>query len=178
MLYLHNSPVETHGYLNSKNCVIDSRWLLKVTNFGITKFNGIQCSNGSERIDGFDTNDLLWLAPELLRTKAPFAHCSQKADVYSFAIVLQEVLLRDKPFCTFKRLSVSEIVERVKYPPPQFRPQLTDNEHKHQMEGSVCKDLIKLIGSCWHEEPKERPSFERIFNEFQRFFGERYLDTS
>ena len=149
MRYLHDSPLEAHGYLNSKNCVIDSRWLLKVTNFGLTKFNEIQCqcsdaSNEGDRIDGFDgfdTNDMLWLAPELLRTKAPFAHSSQKADVYSFAIILQEVLLRDRPFCTYKRLTTSQIIERVKYPQPLFRPHLTVNELKQQTEDPIPKKL-------------------------------------
>lgn len=36
----------------------------------------------------------LWVAPELLRMEAPPPHGSQKGDVYSFGIILQEVALR------------------------------------------------------------------------------------
>ena len=38
MRYLHISPVKVHGNLKSSNCVIDSRWVLKVTDVGV---NGV-----------------------------------------------------------------------------------------------------------------------------------------
>src|SRR5690348_3772829 len=126
MNYLHDSPVEIHGYLNSNNCVIDSRWLLKVTNFGLNKFREILFLNRSECQE---ITDLLWFAPELLRLNQPFGYSSKMADVYSFGIILQEVLLRDKPFSTYKHLSTAEIIEKVKYWPP-FRPELIPNEIK------------------------------------------------
>ena len=35
MYYLHYSPVEVHGRLTSSKCVIDSRFVLKITGFGL-----------------------------------------------------------------------------------------------------------------------------------------------
>lgn len=40
MSYLHDSPVKFHGRLSSSNCVIDSRFMLKLTDYGpYTMFN-------------------------------------------------------------------------------------------------------------------------------------------
>ncbi|VEL20983.1 unnamed protein product [Protopolystoma xenopodis] len=35
MRHLHGSPIKVHGYLKSTNCVVDGRWVLKVTDYGL-----------------------------------------------------------------------------------------------------------------------------------------------
>jgi atrial natriuretic peptide receptor A len=35
MSYLHSSDVRSHGSLKSSNCVVDSRFVLKITDFGL-----------------------------------------------------------------------------------------------------------------------------------------------
>ena len=40
----------------------------------------------------------LWTAPELLRMTTRPINGTQKADVYSFAIVLQEIVFRAEPY--------------------------------------------------------------------------------
>ena len=174
MTYLHDSAVDAHGYLNSNNCVIDSRWLLKITNFGLNKFREIQSLNSTEC---YELNDLLWFAPELLRLSQPFWYSSQKADVYSFAIILQEVFLRDKPYSTYRHLTVMDIIDRVKYSTPSFRPELLPNESKSHSDESIPKDIIKLTHRCWSEDPGDRPTFNRLADEFKKYFGERYLQS-
>ena len=41
---------------------------------------------------------LLWSAPELLRVKAQPVYGTQKGDVYSFAILAQQIAYRAQPF--------------------------------------------------------------------------------
>lgn len=43
--------------------------------------------------------ELLWTAPEILRAGQPGLHGALAADVYSFAIIMQEVVIRAPPFC-------------------------------------------------------------------------------
>lgn len=38
MRYLHSSPLRIHGALSSRNCVVDARWVLKVTDYGLNQF--------------------------------------------------------------------------------------------------------------------------------------------
>jgi atrial natriuretic peptide receptor A len=35
MAYIHSSEIRSHGNLKSSNCVVDSRFVLKVTDFGL-----------------------------------------------------------------------------------------------------------------------------------------------
>ena len=38
MEYVHRSPLRSHGALKSSNCVVDGRWVLKITDFGLRDF--------------------------------------------------------------------------------------------------------------------------------------------
>jgi serine/threonine protein kinase len=38
MIYLHDSPVRFHGALHSANCLVDSRWVVKLADFGLREF--------------------------------------------------------------------------------------------------------------------------------------------
>lgn len=38
MRYLHTSPLRIHGSLTSRNCVVDARWVLKITDYGLPAF--------------------------------------------------------------------------------------------------------------------------------------------
>jgi hypothetical protein len=38
MIYIHNSEIKSHGNLKSSTCYVDSRWVLKISGFGLNKF--------------------------------------------------------------------------------------------------------------------------------------------
>ena len=39
MAYLHKSFFQSHGYLSSSNCYVNSRWVVKIGGFGLSAFN-------------------------------------------------------------------------------------------------------------------------------------------
>ncbi|XP_073809370.1 atrial natriuretic peptide receptor 1 isoform X2 [Danio rerio] len=152
MDYLHHSPLQYHGHLSSSSCVVDSRFVLKVTDFGLNSVRRLD----TEQSPGSDPwTALLWRAPELLRQSIP-ANGTQKGDVYSFAIIAQEVVYRRGPFyIPNSHFSPREIVERVRAGGcSPSRPYIDRAE--------CVEELESLVVSCWRETPAERPDFSYI----------------
>ncbi|PKK16584.1 hypothetical protein A306_00000192 [Columba livia] len=159
MAFLHNSIIGHHGSLKSSNCVVDSRFVLKITDYGLASFR-TPC-------DGEDTHALyakkLWTAPELLQKGRLPTPGMQKADVYSFGIIVQEVALRNGPFyIEGMDLSPKEIVQKVRNSQkPFFRPSIDTGVHS--------EELAVLMERCWAQEPAERPDFSQIKIFIRRF---------
>lgn len=38
IIYLHDSDIVSHGNLRSSNCLVDSRWVCQLTDFGLHEF--------------------------------------------------------------------------------------------------------------------------------------------
>ena len=66
----------------------------------------------------------LWTAPELLRREKTIDRGSKEGDIYSYGIIVQEILLEGGPYCeNVPTLDSAEIVEKVKLgKAPLYRP--------------------------------------------------------
>ncbi|KAJ8681433.1 hypothetical protein QAD02_017220, partial [Eretmocerus hayati] len=164
MIFLHESVVKFHGSLSTSNCLVDSRWVVKLADFGLHEFKRDaepEPSDASKRSRG-----LLYRAPELLRQRRsqPTPRELQKADVYSFAIVLYELQGRHGPF-GLTQLSTSDILAKLAAGPQQpaeqpFRPPLDQLEN--------CFDFVReCLLECWLENPEARPDFKVIRNKLR-----------
>ncbi|XP_052233271.1 atrial natriuretic peptide receptor 1-like [Dreissena polymorpha] len=163
MLYLHSSPLKLHGRLSSTNCVIDARFALKLTDYGPHLL--LEADREVERKEclndrTYNIGKLLWTAPEHLRGATGFIGASQKGDIYSFAIILQEIAMRSGPFEGNAQVAsdVIDLVRNVQVPP--FRPFIPDD--------SCIPVLRTMIETCWVENPADRPSFGQLEESFRR----------
>ncbi|PVD36137.1 hypothetical protein C0Q70_03110 [Pomacea canaliculata] len=97
MTYLHDSPVGRHGRLKSSNVLVDSNWSCRITDIAMPFFReGETCCE--VKCKSVFTSELLWTAPELLYDVALQRRGTKKGDVYAFAIIMQEIILRSRPF--------------------------------------------------------------------------------
>ena len=49
MAFLHSSAIQYHGNLKSSNCVVDSRFVLKITDYGLQSFRNIPSADDTYR---------------------------------------------------------------------------------------------------------------------------------
>ncbi|XP_077597864.1 retinal guanylyl cyclase 2 isoform X1 [Stigmatopora nigra] len=153
MKYLHHCGV-SHSHLKSRNCVVDGRFVLKITDYG---YNAVVEAQKFPHVEP-PAEELLWTAPELLRAPQPGLRGTKPGDVYSFAIITQEVVVRGPPFCTMD-LSPSDVIEKLRKPPPLCRPAVSLD--------CAPFECIQLMKRCWNEQPEKRPNFEEIFDQFK-----------
>uniref|UniRef100_UPI0037E73AA2 atrial natriuretic peptide receptor 1 n=1 Tax=Semicossyphus pulcher TaxID=241346 RepID=UPI0037E73AA2 len=170
MLFLHNSVIVSHGNLKSSNCVVDSRFVLKITDYGLQSLRTSSCPEDTHAYYARK----LWTSPELLRTDCPPPRGTQRGDVYSFGIILQEVaLLRGVFYLEAHTLTPKGIVQTVHQGgAPPLRPSLCFHSHS--------EELGVLMQRCWSEDPSERPDFNTIkilLRKQHRGYGSNILDN-
>ncbi|XP_045129407.1 probable serine/threonine-protein kinase DDB_G0268876 isoform X2 [Portunus trituberculatus] len=143
MNYLHrHEPQVLHLDLKSMNVLLDAYFRAKIADFGFSILRRSRSGSPAQR--GSIRGTPAWMAPELL-TKGDV---STKCDVYSYAIILWEMLSTSHPF---KGLDIFQIMETIE---AGGRPPLPS--------GGVSPELKELITSCWAQNPSLRPSFEEI----------------
>ncbi|XP_064596017.1 LOW QUALITY PROTEIN: atrial natriuretic peptide receptor 1-like [Liolophura sinensis] len=155
MAYLHSSEVRSHGNLKSTNCVVDSRFVLKITDFGLHSIRDFDDDSDMNTFAYY--NSKLWTSPELLRMHNRPPEGTQKGDVYSFAIICQEIVYRCGVFyLEYSDLGPQDVYQKVKNGvKPYFRPTMKDDD-------CPSDDLAGIIRRCWAEDPMERPDFQSL----------------
>ncbi|OQV20352.1 Atrial natriuretic peptide receptor 2 [Hypsibius exemplaris] len=165
MTYIHNSFIVCHGSLKSPNCLINERFNVKITDYGLNAFPvhppALAADESLYRV-------MLWSAPEILRGPIiRFRKGTKQADVYSFAIILQEIVNRAEPFSdtdtTFTEVP-KEIVRRLIEKSAQpFRPRVAP---------SACPPSLRaLMELAWAESPQARPSFKELSTKIEKLPG-------
>ncbi|KAH6939139.1 hypothetical protein HPB50_016111 [Hyalomma asiaticum] len=139
MHYLHEeAPIKViHRDLKSKNVVICSDYTCKICDFGASRFLG-----ATTRMSLAGT--LPWMAPEVIQCLPS----SETCDVWSFGVVLWELLTHEVPFKGIEGFQVAWAV--------------VEKEERLTIPSTCPAAFANLMTACWKTDPKERPSFSTI----------------
>ncbi|KAG5526856.1 hypothetical protein RHGRI_032946 [Rhododendron griersonianum] len=141
MNYLHQNNI-IHRDLKAANLLMDENEVVKVADFGVAR---VKSQTG---VMTAETGTYRWMAPEVIEHK-PYDH---KADVFSFGIVLWELLtgkgLRPTiPNNTHPKLA--ELLERCWQQEPNLRPDFCEII-------DILQQIAKEVGDEGEDQRKEK----------------------
>lgn len=157
--FIHASEIAFHGNLKSSNCVVDSRFVLKLTDFGLHELRGNNRGGTIQDLSDYDfCKTRMWTAPELLLCDNKIVLGTPKGDIFAFSIIVHEIAERNGPWGTnINQLEPQDIVKMIRsvyVDMQQQRPEIDKTQ--------VPEELVSLLEKCWSEDPKERPDIREI----------------
>ncbi|XP_048531859.1 dual specificity protein kinase shkD-like isoform X2 [Triticum urartu] len=145
MNYLHNSiPTIVHRDLKSSNLLVDKNWTVKVADFGLSR---LKLETFLTTKGGKGTPQ--WMAPEVLRSEPS----NEKSDVYSYGVVLWELVTQKIPWDT---LNPMQIIAAVGF-----------MDRRLEIPSNTDPQWASIIESCWDSDPQCRPSFQELLERLQ-----------
>ena len=103
-------------------------------------------------------DDFRYTAPEALKGSSVIPY-SQSIDVYSFGILLWQLLSCKIPFYDLE--NENNIVEQII---SGHRPSIDD------LPSDIPEEIIEMIECCWNSNPKQRMGFEKIISILSPYF--------
>ncbi|XP_028768091.1 serine/threonine-protein kinase STY46-like isoform X2 [Neltuma alba] len=147
MNYLHQNNI-IHRDLKAANLLMDENHVVKVADFGVAR---VKDQSG---VMTAETGTYRWMAPEVIEHK-PY---DQKADVFSFGVVLWELLTGKLPYEYLTPLQAAiGVVQKG------LRPTIPKNTHPK---------FVELLERCWRQDPTLRPDFCAIIEILQQLANE------
>jgi len=141
MEFVHSKKI-IHRDLKSVNVLLNLVHPItaKVCDFGLCRVLD------TENIMTNNVGTVAWIAPEVFESSKIY---SEKCDVYSFGIILYELLTHLVPFREVTFFNIPNAVMKKKR--PVLPPDLV-----------APRAYIDLMKACWHSSPHKRPSFAEI----------------
>jgi serine/threonine protein kinase len=169
MYFLHSSGI-VHRDLKSLNLLLDAKWNVKVSDFGLTRFKEQlrknQQQNQEPKMVGASIH---WTAPEVLNEASNIDY--EAADMYSFGIILWEVQTRLDPYPEM-RYPKSALVDvscccHVRLPtmrmtsgsPAAIAVAVLRDNLRPEVPAGIPIEYGTLMCEAWHSDPSVRPSF-------------------
>uniref|UniRef100_V9KP20 non-specific protein-tyrosine kinase n=1 Tax=Callorhinchus milii TaxID=7868 RepID=V9KP20_CALMI len=149
-----------HRDLAARNCLVGESLVVKVSDFGMTRFvldDQYTSSSGTKF-------PVRWSAPEVFR----YFKFSSKSDVWSFGVLMWEIFtLGGSPY---PGIPVEELFKLLK------------EGHRMDKPANCTNDLYMMMRDCWHAIPAQRPTFKQLVEDLDRILtlssNEEYLDLS
>ncbi|XP_073468365.1 atrial natriuretic peptide receptor 1-like [Aquarana catesbeiana] len=151
MAYLHQHKM-FHSRLKSTNCVIDDRWVCKITDYGLDNFRKAVSAGEYDTYQNTPGQAYIPLEVQSVSSQGK----SAEADINSYAVILLEIAIRNDPASKGDTNSA----EYCCLPLPELIKVKSDNACPCPSE--YVEFLLQLIRRCRSQNLAQRPTFEQI----------------
>ncbi|KAL6187339.1 hypothetical protein ACLB2K_038739 [Fragaria x ananassa] len=154
VLYIHQNPGLTHGNLKSSNVLLGSDFESCLTDYGLTLFRD------PDSHEEPSATTLFYRAPECRDIRKP---STQQADVYSFGVLLLELLTGKTPFQDLVQEHGSDIPRWVR----SVREEETESGDEPVSSGNEASEeklqaLLNIAMACVSITPENRPTMREV----------------
>ncbi|TYI20026.1 hypothetical protein ES332_A07G205600v1 [Gossypium tomentosum] len=155
--YLHSKgPGISHGNIKSSNILLTTSYEARVSDFGLAQLSGP--TSTPNRVDGYR-------APEVTDARK----VSQKADVYSFGVLLLELLTGKAPT---HALTNEEGVDLPRWVQSVVREEWTAEVFdlellRYQNVEEDMVQLLQLANNCTAQYPDKRPTMDEVTSQIE-----------
>lgn len=174
LAWLHHScnPRIIHRNISASCILLDDDFEPRITDFGLARLMNPVDTHISTCING-DFGDAGYVAPEYLRTLV----ATVKGDVFSFGVVLLELVTGQKPVDVLVDDFKGNLYEWIIVLSNQGRViDCLDTALMGKGVDDEVKQVLKVACNCTLSPPKERPSMFEVYN-LLRAIGDKYQFT-
>ncbi|XP_059308924.1 inactive leucine-rich repeat receptor-like serine/threonine-protein kinase At1g60630 [Lycium ferocissimum] len=153
LLHIHQNPGLTHGNLKSSNVLLGSDFESCLTDYGLMPFRNPDSPEES------GASSLFYKAPECRDIRRPLTH---QADVYSFGVLLLELLTGKTPFQDLVQEHGSDIPRWVR----SVREEETESGDEPASSNEASEEklgaLLNAAMACVSLVPENRPTMKDV----------------
>ncbi|OMO53906.1 hypothetical protein CCACVL1_28252 [Corchorus capsularis] len=180
--YLHDQGI-IHRDVKPANVLLDRNSSAYLADFGLAQYKkdirAVSTENwrsSGKPTGGFHKKNmvgtLIYMAPEILRKDIH----SEKSDVYSFAVSINEMLTGVVPYTDIRAEAQAHTVLEMSYTEQQLTAAVVSGGLRPVLAGTesgVPAIMLSLIQKCWDVNPENRPSFSDIVLELEGILQQR-----
>ncbi|XP_049603734.1 receptor-interacting serine/threonine-protein kinase 2 isoform X2 [Syngnathus scovelli] len=158
--FLHNmSPPLFHHDLKTQNILLDGEFHAKIADFGLSKWRQLSVSKGSVSEPSEIRGTVIYMPPEEYEPSKS-RRADIKHDMYSYAIIMWEVLSRQIPY--------DDVTNPMKIMFNVLRGMRPDTSYASLSDQIPSRDTLVCLMTCgWTANPDDRPSFLKCLIELE-----------
>ncbi|KAI5388071.1 inactive leucine-rich repeat receptor-like serine/threonine-protein kinase At1g60630 [Lathyrus oleraceus] len=170
ILYIHQNPGMTHGNLKSSNVLLGSDFESCLTDYGLNVFLN------PDTMDEPSATSFFYRAPECRSFQRPQ---TQSADVYSFGVLLLELLTGKTPYQDLVQAHGSDIPRWVR----SVREEETESGDDPASSGNESSEeklqaLLNIAMACVSVSPENRPTMREVLKMIRDARGETHVSSN